>query len=58
MKIKIELSEDECKNIILTYITDKMNMPLVEKNVRFYTKSKQNYKSEWEISDFKVVYER
>lgn len=56
MRIKIELTEDECKSIIYRFLEENVS-GLQREKVKFHTKSKQNYKSEWEVADFKVVYE-
>lgn len=56
MKIKIEINEQDVKRLIAEYIEERTGNPVEEKDVVIYTKSKQNYRSEWEPASFKVEY--
>ncbi len=58
MKLKIEIDEATVKQLVLKYIQDKLgNVELIEKQVRIETKSKQNYRSEWEVAAYRAVYD-
>lgn len=58
MKINIEIDEDKMKELILGYIEAMLgDLPLDKKDVKIEVKSKQNYKSEWEVANFRVRYE-
>jgi hypothetical protein len=57
MKINIEIDEQTIKQLILDYIQDKLgNIPIASADVSIMVKSKQNYKSTWEVADFKAEY--
>lgn len=58
MKINIELTEDECKKILCDYLIKETSLDLNIKDLTFETKSKQNYKSEWETAAFRVKYNK
>ena len=59
MQIKLEIDENTLKEIIYDYLQDKLGSVEIEtQNIQIMVKSKQNYKSEWEIASFKAVYER
>ncbi len=57
MKIRVEISETDLKKIVVQYISDKTGQMIDVKDVIVETKSKQNYKSEWETAAFRAVYE-
>lgn len=57
MRIKIEINEGDVKQLILNEIARKLgDIPFDKTKVVIETKSKQNYKSEWEVADFRVSY--
>lgn len=56
MICKIELTEQDVKNLIRAHLETKMNAGLKVEDIKFLVKSKQNYKSEWENAAFKVEY--
>lgn len=56
MQIKIEISKQDLKRIIKNYIEEKTNQTVEEKDISILTKSAQNFKSEWEVADFKAEY--
>lgn len=57
MQIEIKLTETDVKQLILNEIEKRLGeIPLDTNNVRIETKSKQNYKSEWEEAAFRVKY--
>lgn len=58
MKIKIEITEKEIKNLIQNYIIEKFNEPIESDKIKILVKSKQNYKSEWENASFKAEFEK
>ncbi len=57
MKINIEITEKELKQLILDEFEDKTGQQLDSDRIRIMVKSKQNYKSEWESASFKATYE-
>jgi hypothetical protein len=57
MKIKVEITENDMKKIIKEELEHKLNICIDMNKVSIFVKSKQNYKSEWETSDFKAIYE-
>ncbi len=59
-KIHIELDDKIMKQLLFTYIEEQYGIkePLENNNVTIMVKSKQNYRSEWEPADFKVVIEK
>jgi hypothetical protein len=57
-KFRIEITEDEVKRLIHQHLLDKLGgCAFDEKRVVIETKSKQNYRSEWETAAFRIVYE-
>lgn len=58
MKLKIEYNTNDIKELILNDLRSKLgNLALEESQVTILVKTKQNYKADWEIGDFKVTYE-
>ena len=58
MKLKIELTEEDVKELIVQWLSSKLEgMTFNPKNVVIEVKSKQNYKSEWERASFRAYYE-
>lgn len=58
MKIRIELSREDLLRLVLEEIRRATgNHQLEQDSVSIQTKSKQNYKSEWETADFRAVFE-
>ncbi len=45
MKIKVEVDEAVLKVLVLEYIKERVNMPLVLTDLKIETKSKQNYRA-------------
>jgi len=59
MKITVQLSEQDIKNLILKKFQDEMpNCHVEKKDITILVKSKQNYKSEWESATIKASIER
>jgi len=53
--IKIEYSATDLKNLVLKDLQEKFpNQKIELHRVNIETKSKQNYKSEWETADFRA----
>ena len=58
MKIRIEVDEKTLKDLVRGYIKQTLgDWPFDEGSLIIETKSKQNYKSEWEHAAFRAVYE-
>ena len=57
MKLKIEIDEDTLKGLVRMHIEEKVNATIDTDKVRILVKSKQNYKSEWEVAAFKAEFE-
>ena len=59
MKIRIELDEQTIKGLVIRYLKEQLgDLPLDATCLDIQVKSKQNYKSEWEESAHRVVYEK
>ncbi len=58
MLLKIEISERDLKDLIVKEFREKLGeIEFTESNVVILVKSKQNYKSEWEVANFKASLE-
>lgn len=57
MKIKIELGEGDIKRLVRQELSRRLGSDPSEKDIKIETKSKQNYRSEWERADYRVIYE-
>lgn len=58
MKLFIELGEEDVKKLVLAELQRRLGEVTLDiKNVVIQTKSKQNYKSEWETAAYRVKYE-
>lgn len=58
MKIRIELTEEDLKKMVMEKLEDSLgSLPFNPKAVQILVKTKQNYKAEWEPGSFKAVYE-
>ena len=56
MKIEIEYTEKELKELILKDISKKLGtIGFDEKSVKIMVKSKQNYRAEWEEVSFRAI---
>ena len=58
MNVRIELSEKDVKDLLIDYLKSQLgeSILLTENNIKIEVKSKQNYKSEWEVANFRAVY--
>lgn len=58
MKIRIELTEEDVKDLVRREIEARLgSIPFDEARIKVETKSKQNYRSEWETAAYRAVYE-
>lgn len=57
MKINIEITQQELKQLVVEHIKKSLNGDFDETKLSILTKSSQNYKSEWEIALFKATYQ-
>jgi len=58
MKIDVEYTQEDIKKLILTDLKEKFGGEIDERQLTIQTKSKQNYKSEWETAEFKATYQK
>ena len=56
MKIRIEITEQELRVLIVEHLTAALGFAPAEKDVKIEVKSKANYKSEWEPASFRAVF--
>jgi len=54
MKVKISLNEKEIQEAIAKFIFDKFGVGVRAEDLYIETKSKQNYRSEWEKAAIRV----
>ena len=54
-EINIEIDERRLKKLVVAYLSEKLNIDLIESEVNIQTKSAQNYRAEWETANFKAV---
>ena len=58
MDISITISENDLKSLVINHLQNTLgDLPLDRDRLRIEVKSKQNYKSEWEVANFRAVYE-
>jgi len=58
LKIRLELDEATLKGLVMDYFRSSLGeLRFDDKAIKIETKSKQNYKSEWESAAFRAVYE-
>lgn len=57
MKISVELNEDNIRGILANYLNNKFSINIKPDQLHIEVKSKQNYKSEWEIADIRIKQE-
>lgn len=57
MKLDIEINERVLKQLVLEHIKSKLgdNLEIGLDDIKIETKSKQNYRSEWEESAFRAT---
>lgn len=55
--ITVNYDENELKALVLKDLANKLgSIKLDEKNIKIEVKSKQNYKSEWEVAAYRASY--
>lgn len=54
MKLEIILSEDDLKKLAVEHIATLLNCAISPEDVKIEVKSKQNYKSEWEVAAYRA----
>lgn len=52
--IKIEIDEITLRKLIKQYLEENIGAEIDEKDITIEVKSKQNYKSEWELAHFRA----
>lgn len=57
MNIRIEMNEDDLKRLVIREIAQQTSHTVDVTHLQILVKSKQNYKSEWEIAAFRAVYD-
>ncbi|MGH9966558.1 MAG: hypothetical protein ACREBG_01825 [Pyrinomonadaceae bacterium] len=57
MKVRIEVSAEDLKSLVLKHIRNLGISVSDLGSIKIETKSKQNYKAEWESADFCATYE-
>lgn len=57
MQITIEITEQDLKNLIKDHIENTIRGDVNINDVKILVKSKQNFKSEWEVASFKAIYD-
>lgn len=50
----IEITEYDLRKLVREYLSLKMGIKLDDSDIKIETKSKQNYKSEWESAEFRA----
>lgn len=55
--MKVEITEDKVKELIVSYLHDITGNPSIEiGDILIEVKSRQNYRSEWEVASFRAQY--
>ncbi len=58
MRVKVELSNNDVKALIIRDLSDKIGLNFKLDNVSIKVRSRQNYREkEWESGEFLVTYE-
>ena len=58
-RIKIEIDENTLKALVVVYLTEQLgDVTLAPEDIHIETKSKQNYKHEWEIAAFRATVDK
>lgn len=59
MKISLELNDQELRSIVRRHFEGKLGeIELEDSDIKIEVKSKQNYRSEWEIVEFRARVEK
>ena len=54
MRIRIDLTEEDVRKALIAYVETKLDSTVEGSGLVIETKSKQNYKSEWEVAQFRA----
>lgn len=54
MKITVEIDEKMLRQLVLDRLSTMLEVPFKPEDVKIETKSKQNYRSEWESAAFRA----
>lgn len=54
MNIQVELGEEDLKKLVVKALSEIMNYEIKPSDITIEVKSKQNYKSEWEVAAFRA----
>ena len=55
MLLKIELTEQDLRKLVLQRVEELLEADIDPQDVKIEVKSKQNYRSEWEAAAFRAV---
>lgn len=55
MKITTTITEADLRKLVQKHLENVLNVQLDEKDITIEVKSKQNYKSEWEVAAFRAT---
>jgi hypothetical protein len=59
MKIDIEIDEKRLRELVAVEIQSRLgDIPLEVKDVKIIVKTKQNYRADWEVGEFKATYSK
>lgn len=56
-RIKVEITERDLKELVVKHLREVIGDHFESSQVKIEVKSKQNYRSEWEVADFRAIYE-
>jgi actin-like ATPase involved in cell morphogenesis len=57
MRAKISLTEDDIHAAIAAHISSQLGIDISTKDIKVEVKSKQNYRSEWEVAAIRAEFE-
>ena len=58
MRIRIDIDADTLKEIVVEHLKQQLGDTFDPNHLKIETRSKQNFKSEWEVADFRATYEQ
>lgn len=56
MRAIITITEQNIRDLIIKELEEKTGQTFVAENLQIEVKSKQNFKSEWEVAAFRATY--
>lgn len=56
MKVRVELEEDDLAVLVAQYLAGR-GLDTTHGKITVQVKSRQNYKSEWEVAQYRAIYE-